>query len=100
MRMSRNKDNSGVSGAQNPENAALSVSSACLYHDHVTIQPIVIASRQFPSSVVTSSAGGRLGEENGGETAVVAESQAVYEVLQIPATAVKLVHSSPRSKGI
>ena len=93
--MSRNKDKSGVSGAQNPENAALSVSSACLYHDHVTIQPIVIASRQFPSSVVTSSSG----EENGGETAVVAESQAVYEVLQIPATAVKLVHSSPRSKG-
>ena len=99
MRMSRNKnDKSGGTGAQNPENAALSVSSACLYHDHVTIQPIVIASRQFPSSVVTSSAGGR-GEENGGETAVVAESQAVYEVLQIPATAVKLVHSSPRSKG-
>ena len=92
MRMSR-KDKSG---AQTAGNAEISVtSSACFHHDHVTIQPIVIASRQFPSSVVTSADDG----ENGSGTAVVAESQAVYEVLQIPATSVKLVHSSPRSKG-
>ena len=62
--------------------------ASCADHDYETIQPIVVASAKFGFQGVTAK-----------KSAIIAETQALYETISIPSTRAKLVYSSPRSRG-
>jgi len=64
------------------------VVSTCSDHNYETTQPIVVASGTFGFN-------GAYAESS----SVIAESQSLFETISIPSSKVKLVYSSPRSRG-
>ena len=61
---------------------------SCHHHDYENIRPIVIASAKF---------GLRSLDTQG--SAIIAETQSLFETISIPGSVTKLVYSSPRSRG-
>ena len=64
------------------------VPDSCEDHDYENIRPIVIASAKFGIRSLDTD-----------KSAIIAETQSLFETLAIPGSVSRLVYSSPRSRG-